>query len=101
MEELENNFVNKGDLIKISKAKKALRRGYLLGWSYEVFMVSKVHSAYPTTYELHDLKVGAMKERFYTNELQKISKRSDDYSFALMSALQDYKIVIQHAFIIC
>ncbi|GFU38500.1 uncharacterized transposon-derived protein F54H12.3 [Nephila pilipes] len=72
-------LLNMGDLVRISKAKKAFQRGYLPGWSDEVFRVSKVYSAYPTTYELQDLKAEAIKGRFYAEELQKISKRSDDY----------------------
>ncbi|GFQ69944.1 uncharacterized transposon-derived protein F54H12.3 [Trichonephila clavata] len=49
------------------------------GWSDEVFRVTKVYFSNPTTFELQDLKSKAIKGRFYAEELQKISKRSDDY----------------------
>ncbi|GFR07566.1 uncharacterized transposon-derived protein F54H12.3 [Trichonephila clavata] len=79
---LEKNpkvILNKGDLVRISKANKTFRRGYLPGWSDEVFRVTKVYFSHPTTFELQDLKLEAIKGRFYAEELQKISKRSDDY----------------------
>ncbi|GFR32984.1 uncharacterized transposon-derived protein F54H12.3 [Trichonephila clavata] len=41
---LEKNpkvILNKGDLVRISKANKTFRRGYLPGWSDEVFRVTK------------------------------------------------------------
>ncbi|GFR31599.1 uncharacterized transposon-derived protein F54H12.3 [Trichonephila clavata] len=66
-------------IIRISKANKTFRRGYLPGWSDEVFRVTKVYFSHPTTFELQDLKSEAIKGRFYAEELQKISKRSDDY----------------------
>ncbi|XP_055942024.1 uncharacterized protein LOC129972068 [Argiope bruennichi] len=72
-------ILNKGDLVRISKANKTFRRGYLPGWCDEAFRVSKVYSSHPTTFELQDLKSEAIKGRFYAEELQKISKRSDDY----------------------
>ncbi|GFR04993.1 chromo domain-containing protein [Trichonephila clavata] len=67
------------DLVRISKANKPFRRGYLPGWSDEVFTVAKVYHSCPTTYKLQDMKAEAIKGRFYAEELQKISKRSDDY----------------------
>ncbi|GFQ64517.1 uncharacterized transposon-derived protein F54H12.3 [Trichonephila clavata] len=71
--------LNRGDLVRISKAKKSFRRGYLPGWSDEAFKISKVYPSHPTTFELQDLKSETIKGRFYAEELQKISKRSDDY----------------------
>ncbi|GFX69716.1 putative uncharacterized transposon-derived protein F54H12.3 [Trichonephila clavipes] len=69
-------ILNKGDLVRIYKANKSFRRGYLPGWSDEIFRVSKVYSSHPTTFELQDLKSEAIKGRFYAEELQKISKRT-------------------------
>ncbi|GFS40170.1 putative uncharacterized transposon-derived protein F54H12.3 [Nephila pilipes] len=75
----EKVTLSKGDLVRISKANKSFRRGYLPGWSEEVFTVSKIYPSHPTTFELQDLKLETIKGRFYADELQKISKRSDDY----------------------
>ncbi|GBM31064.1 hypothetical protein AVEN_46497-1 [Araneus ventricosus] len=61
--------LNKGDVVRISKANKSFRRGYLPGWSVEVFTVSKAYSSHPTTFELQDLKSEAIKGRFYAEEL--------------------------------
>ncbi|GFS72018.1 uncharacterized transposon-derived protein F54H12.3 [Nephila pilipes] len=59
------------------KSEENPKQGFLPGWSDEVFSVSKVHFAYPTTYELQDLKAEAIKGPLYAEELQKISKLSD------------------------
>ncbi|GFV27981.1 putative uncharacterized transposon-derived protein F54H12.3 [Trichonephila clavipes] len=68
-----------GDLVRISKAKKSFRRGYLPGWSDEVFIVSKVHQTHPTSVDLMDFLFSPLKGRFYLPELQLVTKRSDDY----------------------
>ncbi|GFQ74547.1 uncharacterized transposon-derived protein F54H12.3 [Trichonephila clavata] len=80
IEEDENKIdITSLERIRISKAKKSFRRGYLPGWSDEAFKISKVYPSHPTTFELQDLKSETIKGRFYAEELQKISKRSDDY----------------------
>ncbi|GFQ74450.1 chromo domain-containing protein [Trichonephila clavata] len=56
------------DLVRISKANKPFRRGYLPGWSDEVFTVAKVYDSYPTTYKLQEMKAEAIKRRFYAEE---------------------------------
>ncbi|GFQ69831.1 chromo domain-containing protein [Trichonephila clavata] len=71
--------LSKGDLVRISRAKKSFRRGYLPGWSDEAFKISKVYPSHPTTFELQDLESETIKGRFYAEVFQKISKRSDDY----------------------
>ncbi|GFQ96295.1 chromo domain-containing protein [Trichonephila clavata] len=74
-----NNSKHRSIGMAPSKANKPFRRGYLPDWSDEVFTVAKVYHSYPTTYKLQDMKAEAIKGRFYAEELQKISKRSDDY----------------------
>ncbi|GFY34677.1 chromo domain-containing protein [Trichonephila clavipes] len=79
IEKYPKGILNKGDLVRISKANKCFQRGYLPGWSDEIFRVSKVKFSHPTTFELQDLKSEAIKGRFYAEELQKISECSDNY----------------------
>ncbi|GFT54097.1 uncharacterized transposon-derived protein F54H12.3 [Trichonephila clavipes] len=54
-------------------------KGYIPGWSDEVFTISRVHPSHPATFELQDLESEAIKGRFYAEELQKILKRLEDY----------------------
>lgn len=68
-----------GDRVRISKAKKVFRRGYLPNWTEEVFEVYKCFSKNPPTFLLQDLKGNVLKGRFYAHELQKVYKTSKDY----------------------
>ncbi|GFT49030.1 chromo domain-containing protein [Trichonephila clavipes] len=62
------------DVVRISKARKVFRKGYLPGWTEETFIIYK---RYPT-YVLQDLSGKEIAGRFYTEELQKIDKSDND-----------------------
>lgn len=68
-----------GDQVRISKVKKTFRRGYLPGWTYEVFEIHQRYPTYPPTYILRDLKGDILKGRFYAEELQRVKKTSKDF----------------------
>lgn len=68
-----------GEQVRISKAKKTFRRGYLPNWTDEVFTVYKRYPSMPPTYLLSDLKQNVVDGRFYEEELQKVVKSSTDY----------------------
>lgn len=68
-----------GDRVRISKANKVFRRGYLPNWTEEVFEIYKCFSKNPPTFLLQDLKGNVLKGRFYAHELQKVFKTSKDY----------------------
>ncbi|XP_035204713.1 uncharacterized protein LOC118179659 [Stegodyphus dumicola] len=70
---------NIGDQVRISKAKKTFRRGYLPNWTDEIFTIVKRYPSNPPTYVLKDLKEEILKGRFYEEELQKVNKRSSDF----------------------
>lgn len=76
----KSNFKLKpGDQVRISKHKSNFRKGYLPGWSYEVFIVDKRYPTSPPTYVVKDLKGERIKGRFYTEELQKVKKSKQDF----------------------
>lgn len=69
-----------GDQVRISKAKKTFKRGYLPNWTEEVFKIFKCFSEKnPPTFLLEDLKGNVIKGRFYAHELQKVTKTAGDY----------------------
>lgn len=70
---------NIDDQVRISKAKKTFRRGYLPNWTDEVFVVYKRYFSSPASYVLKDLKGTVISGRFYEQELQKIAKQQSDY----------------------
>lgn len=70
---------NINDQVRISKAKKKFRKGYLSNWTDEVFIIYKRYPSNPPTYLLKDLKETQLKGRFYEEELQKVEKKSRDF----------------------
>ncbi|GBO35578.1 hypothetical protein AVEN_36163-1 [Araneus ventricosus] len=70
------------DVVRISKARKVFRKGYLPGWTEETFVVYKRFPTNPPTYVLQDLSGKEIAGRFYAEELQKIDK-SDNNLWAI------------------
>ncbi|GFT65713.1 chromo domain-containing protein [Trichonephila clavipes] len=66
------------DVVRISKARKLFRKGYLPGWTEETFIIYKRYPTNPPTYVLQDLSGKEIAGRFYTEELQKIDKSDND-----------------------
>ncbi|GBO15159.1 hypothetical protein AVEN_244214-1 [Araneus ventricosus] len=66
------------DVVRISKARKVFRKGYLPGWTEETFVVYKRYPTNPPTYVLQDLSGKEIAGRFYAEELQKIDKSDND-----------------------
>ncbi|GFX70584.1 uncharacterized protein TNCV_875581 [Trichonephila clavipes] len=66
------------DVVRISKARKVFREGYLPGWTEEAFIIYKRYPTNPPTYVLQDLSGKEIAGRFYTEELQKIDKSDND-----------------------
>lgn len=67
------------DRVRISKAKRTFRKGYLPNWTDEVFVIYKRYPSFPNTYLLRDLKGTNVEGRFYEEELQKVIKTSTDF----------------------
>lgn len=62
-----------GDLVRISQARMTFRKGYLQGWSTEIFTVrSREHRDQPS-YKLEDYAGESLSGVFYEEELQKVS----------------------------
>ena len=63
-----------GDYVRLSKAVRPFKKGYLPQWTEEVFKVSRVNvSSYsPITYKVKELDDTPITGTFYTEELQKV-----------------------------
>ncbi|GFX84893.1 uncharacterized transposon-derived protein F54H12.3 [Trichonephila clavipes] len=70
-----------GDIVRLSKAHKTFRKGYLPGWTEETFHIYKRERdpTIPPTYTLQDFNSKEIEGRFYNEELQKIDKSTNDY----------------------
>ena len=71
-----NNDLNVGDKVRISVERVVFRKGYLPGWTEEIFVI--IHkidggSNHPiTVYKIRDLANEEIKGTFYGQELQKV-----------------------------
>ena len=63
-----------GDLVRISVERGPFRKGYLEGWSEEIFIVKYIVNGNPRVYKLEDQAKEEIKGTFYKEELQKVEE---------------------------
>ena len=68
-----------GDYVRISMLARPFKKGYLPGWTDEVFKVIKYLPRIPPVYQISDLTDEPLKGTFYAEELQKVRMKEDDY----------------------
>ena len=64
-----------GDHVRISKYKNIFTKRYMLNWSEEVFIVSKIKNTIPWTYVSNNRNGEEITGTFYEKELQKTNKK--------------------------
>ena len=64
-----------GDRVRISKARRTFKKGYLPFWTEELFTISRVKTTRPTTYVLKDDHGEELKGTFYQQEIQKVTAK--------------------------
>ena len=69
-----------GKRVRINKRKKAFDKGYLPGWSEEIFVISKKFPTTSVTYAIKDMSDEEIKGWFYEPELQLIIKEDNVYN---------------------
>ena len=67
-----------GDVVRISKAQRVFRKGYLPNWTEETFTVYDRQSRKEPIYRLRDYGGENIKGGFYEKELQRV-KEQDEY----------------------
>ena len=70
---------NVGDQVRISKMKRTFEKGYLPGWTEEIFTISKRISRRPPVYQLKDYNDEELEGTFYESELQEVKKEDGVY----------------------
>ena len=68
-----------GDQVKISKFRKAFKKGYLPNWSEEIFTTDTIKRTVPVRYIIKDELGTKLKGSFYEYELQKVIKTDHVY----------------------
>ena len=62
----------KGDIVRISKTRQTFRKGYLAGWSKELYKISKVYRKNRPVYLLETIEEGTrLPGKYYGEEIQK------------------------------
>ena len=72
-------LLNVGDKVRISKARRQFKKGYLPDWSEEIFTITARHLTDPPTYGIEDYDKERVKGKFYEFQLQKVYKTDDVY----------------------
>ena len=75
--ELQKPKLNVGDQVRLSMSQMRFRKGYLPGWTDELFQVARVFRDNPPYYKINDLGGEWLEGTFYKEELQKIYKKDD------------------------
>ena len=68
----KKTLLNIGDSVRISIERGVFRKGYLQGWSEEIFVITHILSGFPTVYKIKDQSDEEIKGVFYEQELQKV-----------------------------
>ena len=61
-----------GDCVRISKAKRQFKKGYMANWTEELFTIVDAHRSEPPVYRLADWHGERLAGTFYEPELQKV-----------------------------
>lgn len=61
------------DKVRISKYKGVFEKGYMPGWTTEIFQISSIQHTEPTTYVLKDLQNNVIRGAFYAEEIQRVA----------------------------
>ena len=66
-------------LVRLSTIRTTFRKGYLSGWTEELFTVAQAIAGDPPYYKIKDLNNEILKGTFYGEELQNIGKTDNLY----------------------
>jgi hypothetical protein len=70
---------DKGDKVRISRARRTFRKGYLPSWTEEIFKIVERVPTDPPTYKISDYDGEVVEGKFYEPELQRVIKIDDTY----------------------
>lgn len=71
--------VKAGDWIRLSKARRTFKKGYLPNWSEELFSVVRIKDGNPPLYIVQDYHGEIIKGGMYAQEVQKVKKSDELY----------------------
>ena len=66
------------DRVRLNKKFRQFKKGYLPGWTEEVFVVQRVIPGVVPTYKIEELNGTPLKGSFYEQDLQRVNVSEDD-----------------------
>ena len=79
-----------GDRVRLNKKHRTFKKGYLPGWTEEVFTVDRVMQGPVNTYKIRELDDTPLQGTFYEQDLQKVYM-DDDAMFRIEKVLKRQK----------
>ena len=79
-----------GDRVRLNKVHRTFEKGYLPGWTEEVFLVHQVIPGPIPTYKIHEWDGTPVEGTFYNADLQKV-QLADDALFRIEKVLKRQK----------
>ena len=67
-----------GDRVRLNKKYRVFKKGYLPGWTEEVFVVARVVPGILPTYKINEWDGTPVEGTFYAEDLQKVAVKDDD-----------------------
>ena len=84
-----------GDSVRISKARRTFKKGYLPQWTEEIFTIVRIKNTRPPTYVLTDYSNEKLKGSFYKEELQKVTKEDNVYKIEKILKKEKNRIFVK------
>jgi len=75
-EKIKQPKLEVGDKVCLAMTLVRIRKGYLPGWTQELFVVAKAIAGFPPYYKIKDLNNEILEGTFYDTELQKLLKKT-------------------------
>jgi hypothetical protein len=67
-----------GQTVRIKQSKRVFKKGYEPSWTEEIFVIASLFPSDPPTYILKDLAGEVIKGKFYEEEIQPITQKTDE-----------------------
>ena len=88
--------LNVGDKVMLSKVRRTFKKGYLPGWTEEIFVEDRKLDTYVPSYKIKEYDGTPVKGTFYEEELQKVDMSDEDTFFRIDKVLKkrDGKVLV-------
>ena len=87
--------LKRGDAVRISKARRVFKKGYLPQWTEEIFTIVERKNTQPPTFVLADASAEQLKGTFYPQELQKVTKTDNIYRIERIIKKEKNRVLVK------